>query len=328
VNARWRSFVEARGARVEHGVVQDFGAADDERRAAAASSVMADLSHLGILEFTGTDRETFLQGQLSCDVKALQRGGATLGSYCTPKGRMLASFVLISAGDALLMLPSRALVDGLRKRLQMYVMRSKVTIRDLSDERVLIGFAGEHAAAQIEKARAAGAVTVAPLADGRFMVVAEPQMAETIWTDVSAALRPVGTPCWEWLDIRQGIPLVTEPTREQLVPQMANLELVGGVSFTKGCYPGQEIVARSHYLGKVKRRMRLAHVDSVAAAGDPVFSEQLGDQASGLVVNAEPSPEGGYDLLAVTQASDEGKVHLKSLDGPLLRFMPLPYSVD
>jgi len=132
---------------------------------------------------------------------------------------------------------------------------------------------------------------------------------------------------WRWLDIRAGVPLITAATQDRFVPQMINLELIGGVSFSKGCYTGQEIVARSQYLGKLKRRMFLANVDATAAAGDNLFGEDLGDQVGGAVVNAEPSPEGGYDLLAVLQTGtrENSTVHLKSLDGPALRFLPLPY---
>jgi len=110
---------------------------------------------------------------------------------------------------------------------------------------------------------------------------------------------------------------------------MANFELIGGVSFDKGCYPGQEVVARTQHLGKLKRRMFLANVAAPVAAGDDLYSEDLGDQASGMVVNAEASPDGGHDLLAVVQTAsrESSAVHLKSLTGPVLRFSPLPYAV-
>jgi folate-binding protein YgfZ len=146
-------------------------------------------------------------------------------------------------------------------------------------------------------------------------------------------LRPAGAACWEWLDIREGIPLITQATQNQLVPQMANLELIGAVSFSKGCYTGQEVVARSQYLGKgVKRRMYLARLDGSTppSAGDELFSDDLGAQASGLVVNAQPAPDGGHDLLVMTPTSSkEGSVvRWKSPDGPALEFGSLPYLVE
>ena len=163
-------------------------------------------------------------------------------------------------------------------------------------------------------------------------MLAPPLHAVRIRAALSVTLRPVGAPCWEWLDIRSGLPWITAPTQEQLVPQMANLELVGGVSFQKGCYPGQEIVARTHYRGKLKRRMYLASVASgrAPAPGDNLFSDDLPGQASGLVVNAQRSPEGGYDVLAVTQIDSRASssVRLKTPDGPVLRFLELPYAVE
>jgi folate-binding protein YgfZ len=143
------------------------------------------------------------------------------------------------------------------------------------------------------------------------------------------SLRPVGQHAWQWLDIRSGIPWITAATQEQFVPQMTNLELLAGVSFTKGCYTGQEIVARTQHLGKIKRRMFLANVAGAAAAGDPLYSDDFGDQACGMVVNAEASPGGGCDLLAVIQigSAENSTVHLKARAGPALRLLTLPYAV-
>ncbi len=140
-----------------------------------------------------------------------------------------------------------------------------------------------------------------------------------------------GGACWDWLKIRAGIPAITLSTQEQFIPQMVNLEAIGGVSFHKGCYPGQEIVARTQYLGKIKRRMYLANIRSVrpVAAGDELFSADMAEQSSGMVVNAAPAPDGGFDVLAVIQTSSvgAGEIYWKTLDGPALKIMPLPYSV-
>jgi folate-binding protein YgfZ len=141
----------------------------------------------------------------------------------------------------------------------------------------------------------------------------------------------VGTPCWEWLEIRNGIPLLTPATQEQFVPQMANMEIIGAVNFQKGCYPGQEIVARTQYLGQSKRRMALAHVEAERPPqpGDELYASAVDAQPIGMVVNAQAAPDGGYDLLAVLQTANisEGAVHLKSADGPPLGIQPLPYAV-
>jgi hypothetical protein len=148
---------------------------------------------------------------------------------------------------------------------------------------------------------------------------------------LATALTPVGTACWEWLEIRNGIPLITPATQEQFVPQMANMELIGAVNFHKGCYPGQEIIARTQYLGQLKRRMVLAHVEGETPpqAGDALFGSELEGQASGMVVNAQAAPDGGYDLLAVAQTTSiaDAVLHFRSADGPLLSIQALPYAL-
>jgi folate-binding protein YgfZ len=139
--------------------------------------------------------------------------------------------------------------------------------------------------------------------DTRYIVVVASAAAQTLWPQLAASARPVGTPVWQWLDIQAGIPLISEATKEAFVPQMTNFDKIGGVSFHKGCYPGQEVIARTQYLGKVKRHLYRIHADGVVAAGTPLFSAQSPEpeHPCGLVANAAPSPDGGYDALAVIQ---------------------------
>lgn len=310
--------------------------------AARSGSVIAPLSHLGVVEFSGADAEGFLHGQLSCDVKGTAPDSSTYGGYCSPKGRVLANFLLWRGESGLLMALPRDLLAAFRKRISRFVLRSKVAIADASSSLTLIGCAGPQAGNALGKvyarlpeqprrvARDAGGSTVIRLDEDRFIIAAPPEAAGKIRQRLSESLRPVAQEVWQWLDVRGGIPWITAPTQEEFVPQMANLDLIGGVSFDKGCYPGQEIVARTRYLGKLKRRMFLANVAAAAAPGDRLYSEDLGDQAGGTVVNATASPDGGSDVLAVVQTAsrDSSTVHLKSMDGPVLRFLPLPYAVE
>jgi folate-binding protein YgfZ len=310
------------GARIE-GTSVDFGDPAAELRAAASGSIVCPLTHLGVLEFSGADAEAFLQGQLSCDVQGLAQGHATLGAYCTPKGRMLADFYLLRGAEGFSMVLPRSLIEAIQKRLRMFVLRSKVTVVDASETKVLLGAAGPLAPAALPQP--------IEIPQRRFLAIAQADEIDSVWSKLSGTLTPVGTAAWEWLDIRSGVPIIVPETQDQLVPQMANLELIGGVSFTKGCYTGQEIVARSQYLGKVKRRMYLAKLEGGSAPrpGEPLFSDDLGDQASGLVVNAQPAPDGGVDLLAVAQVNsrESSVVRVGSSTGPALRFEPLPYEV-
>lgn len=337
----WTDTLRARGAVLAGGVVRDFGDPAAERLAARDGNVVADLSHLGVVAVMGEDARAFLHAQFSCDIERLGAAQTSLGAYCSPKGRMLASFLVWPEADGFALVLARPIAEATIKRLRMFVLRARVVLADRTGERILLGASGPAAASTLrsvvgsvpdaDRGVAHGADTTAVhFAPNRFLLAVAPARASALWDALSQALRPVGTPCWEWLDIRDGIPLVTPRTQDELVPQMANLELLGGVSFQKGCYPGQEVVARTQHLGKSKRRMFIARVEGTEpAAGDPLYSEALGDQASGMIVNAAPAPEGGYDVLAVVHApyGETGAVHLGALSGPPLRFRPLPYAI-
>ncbi|MGH9905388.1 MAG: YgfZ/GcvT domain-containing protein, partial [Pyrinomonadaceae bacterium] len=168
------------------------------------------------------------------------------------------------------------------------------------------------------------------LSEDRFQVVAQAAHAPQLWNELQKVAKPAGPQVWDWLQIRAGIPVILPETQEQFVPQMVNFELIGGVSFEKGCYPGQEIVARAKYRGQIKRRMFLAHVasDPPPQPADEVYSDELQDQAAGMIVNSAANPEGGYDVLAVVQTSSvHADVRWKSREGPPLSFLPLPYAL-
>jgi folate-binding protein YgfZ len=232
---------------------------------------------------------------------------------------------------------SRDIVPMVHRQISKFVLRSKVKISDASGvlplagaagakaERVLSEFFPDLPAKPNEVRGIAGTGSLVRLKDGRLLVAPAAEVLQVL----KSRLEPADARVWRWLDIRAGLPLVTAATQDQLIPQMANIELIGGVSFDKGCYTGQEIVARAQHLGKVKRRMFLANVSGTAQAGDALFSDDLGDQASGTVVNAEASPDGGYDVLAVVHATsrENSTVHLKAPGGPALRFLALPYAV-
>lgn len=358
MNLTWQSYLQSRNAVIDDGRVLNFGNAAGELESMRAGTVLADLSHLGLIRFSGDDAQSFLQGQVSCDVTAINpsAGGATAlyGSYCNPKGRILASFLMWHDSDGYVMQLPSELQATIQKRLSLYVLRAKLTLADSSDALVRFGVAGNRADELVR--RILGTVSSSPLdvihgKEGtiiclerdRFELVVRPEEAPMVWERLSMDAMPVGAACWDWRGIKAGTPVITAATQEQFVPQMVNLEAIGGVSFQKGCYPGQEIVARAQYLGKIKRRMFLANIPQPAvsssipaapaisiAAGDELFSTDMGEQSSGMIVNAAPAPDGGFDVLAVIQTSsiEAGKIYWKSPDGPQLQIMPLPYLVN
>jgi folate-binding protein YgfZ len=293
------------------------------------------------LTFEGADAAAFLHGQLSSDVAAMAEGAVAWTSYNSAKGRMLATLLLWRrTPEAYAAFVASDLAEPLRKRLSMFVLRSSVKVADLTSTGVRCGVAGVDARAAIHAAlsvdlrpgfgaQAADAWAVA-LPDGRFLVHAPNAVAAAVRDRLLAHARAVPPGHWDWLQVRAGIPMITRATQDLFVPQTANWDLVGGLDFRKGCYPGQEIVARMQYLGRLKERLFAYHAASAAPApATPIFSPAFGEPACGIVVNAASSPAGGSDLLAVVQwsAAHNADLHLGTADGPVLVSAPLPYDV-
>jgi hypothetical protein len=340
MNPRWRDHLLTKSVRIADGRVTDFGQPAAELAAAASGTVLCDLSHLGLIRFEGEDSTAFLQGQLTCDLREI-RGRALHGGYCSPKGRLLATFLLWQTDGGYFMQLPAEMREAIQRRLSMFVLRARVKPGDAGDGLIRLGIAGPSAGAALAAlgnlpeaplalARC-GAVTVIRLDASRFELIASPDEAPVLWDRLAPRATPAGAPCWEWLEIRAGIPAVAPATQEQFVPQMANLDRIGGVSFSKGCYPGQEIVARTHYLGKLKRRMFLLHLggDAAPRPGDEIHAPDTEGQAAGMVARAAPAPGGGFDLLAVAQLSsaEAGELRWGSPEGPRLRLLPLPYAL-
>lgn len=335
MDSDWQQFLQQRGAVLQDGITQHYSDASSELPATQNATVLCDLGQFGTLRVSGEEAQTFLQNMLSNDIRAADASHAQLSSMNTPKGRMLASMLIWrDGGDYLLQLP-RSLCEQICKKLTMYVLRAKVTITNA--DLISLGVSGTQAEASLrelfgelphqtlEVANGKDASLI-KLGEHRWQLNATPQRAQELWAAITA--HPVGSACWDWLNIRAGIPFILPQTQEQFVAQMVNFEVLGGVSFKKGCYPGQEVVARMQHLGKPKRRMYLAHVDgAIPQPGDELYSADMEGQSSGMIVNATPAPSGGHDVLAVVQIASHGAhpIHLGSPSGARLQFLPSPY---
>lgn len=342
MNSSWQNFLATRGARLDADQVRDFGDIQAELKAAAAGSVLSPLSQFGLIRVTGDDAATFLHNLLSNDILHLERNRAERCGFCSPKGRLLADFLIWREERDFLLQLSADLQPTLLKKLGMYVLRSKVRLTGAADDIVLIGLSGDGttaalAAAGLEVPAAAMDVThsavgsVIRLDDQRCQLALKADAAAGIWPILAERATPAGMAAWRWLEIAAGIPHITSATQEEFVPQMINLELIGGISFTKGCYPGQEVVARTKYLGKVKRRTYRVHVaGGCPLPGTDLFSDDLPGQSCGKVIEAAPSPEGGCEMLAsmLMSSAESGDVRLGSADGPRLEFRALPYALE
>lgn len=302
------------------------------------------LEHTGLIGARGADAAAFLHGQLTNDFTGLGIGQARLAALCSAKGRMLASFVGFKRSHDEIWLACRAdLLAATLKRLRMFVLRAKVQLEDLSEPVALIGLSGSGAGASLQTAAAAGAAalpvwghllldngaSVARLPDGaghpRWLCAAPAETA----AQVLAALPAMSLQAWDWLEVQSGVAPVQAATVEAFVPQMLNYELVGGVNFQKGCYPGQEVVARSQYRGTLKRRTLPLHGEAPMAAGQEVYWSGDAGQPSGVVAAAAPTPDGGHDALVELKlaAIESGSLHLGSSDGPGLTLRALPYAL-
>ena len=281
------------------------------------------LTHWGVIRAHGDDAASFLHSQLTNDFAGLGLSEARLAGYCSAKGRLLASFVAWKAAhDDILLACHASVLPATLKRLSMFVLRAKCKLTDASAEVPLSGLVGESPLPAVwHKADADGATLVRlPDAAGvtRLLRAGPRTEPDTVTLDH-----------WRWLEVQSGVPVIEAATAEHFVPQMLNFELVGGVNFQKGCYPGQEVVARAQYRGTVKRRTFLFDVAGDAAPGQEVFHGADPGQPAGLVANAAPSPEGGASVLAEVKlaALDGGTLRLGTPDGPALRRRPLPYAV-
>ena len=331
-----------------------FPPLDVQFDAAARGSVLSAPTNLARIAVEGADAAEFLHNQLTNAVTGLGPNQARLAGYCSPKGRLLATLLMWRQADTIVLQADKLVAPALTKRLSMFVLRAKAKLRPM-DEFIAIGVAGPDAADALREAGAmlpesdtgadtiyaaaqqpatvgqqVGAVIRLPDANGRpryqWMVHAE--HFQHAWKTLSSRLSLIGTEVWDWLSLQAGVPQITLPTQEQFVPQMVNLELLGGVDFKKGCYPGQEIVARSQYRGTLKRRMQRAHVQAPTSAGAEVYSAADPNQPCGMVVNAAMAPDGGTDLLVELKLDAlDTVIHLATFDGPVLTLQNLPYTI-
>jgi folate-binding protein YgfZ len=331
MNPDWQAFLTARGASIPaQGAAQFAVAAPD------TGCALTDLSHLGLIAIGGPEATDFLQGQVSNDVRELSDTHTQLSSHCSPKGRMLANFRLLRIEESLFLVLPRSQMDGLLKRLRMFLLRAKASIDDASDALVCFGIIGDCADDVLaghfgslprtdnDMARAGDAALIRVAGErARYLCLCPATEAQSLWQAVvEAGATEAHADLWALHDIRAGIPTVLPETADAFVPQMANMQYIDGVSFHKGCYTGQEVVARMQYLGKLKRRMYIAEVetDTQPRPGDPLSAPgSSSEQGPGRVVDARASAPGRWEMLVVAEiAAAEGDGLQLGVGGPML----------
>lgn len=320
---------------------ESFDNLKGELAAARDETVVVPLSEYAVIRASGEDAAEFLHNLLSNDVKNLAVDGIRFAGLCTPKGRLLATFHIWHDGPDLLLALAADIQPAILKKLSMYILRSKVKLSEANV--VLLGVAGPGAPVIAREAFGSVPETMSiakfndgqllGLGDNRYIVALAADAAVSMWDKLTSKAAPAGAAAWRWTEIAAGQPRIVAATQEAFVPQMVNMEVpsVAGVSFSKGCYPGQEIVARTQYLGKVKRRMYRARLDAALPPGTDVFTPESGDQHCGALVTTAPSPEGGYECLVVVQSSgaEAGEIFAGGPGvPPRLTLGKLPYVID
>ncbi len=320
----------------------DFLQEQTPDQATAADCALATLASLGLIRVQGEDARDFLQGQLTNDIRAVTAEQAQLSAWCNPKGRMLALMLVFQHGDGLYLQLPRERIAPVLKRLGMYVMRSRVTLSDASEELPIMAVGGDCISGLLKNApedhfasHQSGKLTLIrfPGEQPRIQVIGATDALAKVWEQTIATATQVNEEWWQLQNIRNGIPAIYDATAETFIPQMLNLDLLNGISFTKGCYTGQEVVARMKYLGQLKRRMYLARFDAVEKPepGDKLFStHSKSAQGAGKLVDVQASPAGGWEALVAAEISsvEAGGMRLGDAGGPELKIQPPPYGLD
>lgn len=340
----WQNFLKDAGAEFLDDKVESFGNPTQERQIIHSGNSLCDLSHYGLIAAYGDDAVTFLQGQFTNDISEVEENHSQLSSYCTPKGRMLANFRIFKRGETLYLLLPHVLLEPVLNRLRMFVMRSKVTLEDASDALMRFGLNGPQSEQLLKtKFKQIPEATNDCIqndsytlirthgTDPRFEIYGTLEDIIQLWQSLDVDATAVGSHIWELLNIQAGVPVIVGETCEAFVPQMANMALLNAINFKKGCYTGQEIVARMHYLGKLKKQMYHISIETNEApkAGDKIFAENsTAGTGTGTIVSAEQTADGNYEALAVIQIADvEGQtLQLGDAEGPVVRILELPYA--
>ena len=348
MNNDWKNYLLSKGANFTEDGGFQFNDESDSNKKAEDSDIICDISQFSTLVVAGGDAKEFMQGQFTNDAEHVDDDNSQLSAFCNNKGRMTANFRLFKNQQNYFFSVKNSLVDESIQHLQNYILRAQVAIQDVSEQLIHLGISGGNAEKLLSPfieisnndvdgtssnenyivIRAADPLNSIP----RYEVFCSFEHAKALWETISTQAETVNSSSWDYLNIQAGLPFIDNHTSEEFVPQMVNMDLINGVSFTKGCFTGQEIIARMHYLGKLKKRCFKVHIASEKrpAAGDKLFAENAkAGQNTGMIIQAEKNPESGYDALAVIQIADtESNLFLGDADGPVVTVKELPYSFN
>ncbi|HEB63177.1 MAG TPA: folate-binding protein [Gammaproteobacteria bacterium] len=329
MNTEWQNFLISKKAVFEDGKTVHYGNMGEEIHQSSTGHIMTDLSHTGLISAQGNDASSFLQGQLTNDINQVTLSNAQLSAYCSPKGRVLALLLIYKQNQNRYLQVSEELIEPTLKRLKMFIMRSKVTLEDCTDQFIKLGLSGADCEQKIKKiftdiptteyaTSQHDQLTIIrlPGIHPRFELIGNNlKEMKKIWSTLSQEFIPAGYSAWDLTNIQAGIPTLYSTTSDKFIPQMINLDELNAINFKKGCYVGQEVIARVKYLGKVKRRMYQASIESTFTpqAGDMIYSKSH-DTTIGTVVSAQPENEKKQALLISVKEefTENGNIYLEN----------------
>lgn len=351
----WKAFLAEKGAQFKDSHLLSFGdpeQAELENTLLAQGDVLFDLSDTSIIKVSGEDAESFLQNQLTNDIRNISETNHQTSAWCSPKGRIIASFRVFKQQDSYFLTVSSDLLEHVIKKLSMYVMMSKVTIEDATDSYTFFAYAGKEAdnnlqtiiskdndnkesklASEDYQTSRHKSLSILRISSNTkipsFQIFGELDDAKQLWEACSVTAKPASSTHFSYLNILAGLPVITEPSSEKWIPQMVNFIAVNGVDFKKGCYPGQEVVARLNYLGKTKRRMYRIEIDTeiLPAVNDTISSAS--DTAAGQILNTALNLEGKVEALAILKIAEaEKQLTLANNKNASITLLELPYSLE
>lgn len=345
MNENWKTFLQQNGASQDNNGLFIFNDGFNDCQLADNSDIICDLSHFSTVVFAGPDAAEFMQGQFTNDVNKVSETHSQLSGFCNNKGRMIANFRLFKNQQNYFISIKNDLVERSINHLQNYVLRAEVAIQEVSEQLVHLGISGSNAdsllspyidnlSTEVNSVSYNDNYIVIRVAgqSPRYEIFCSFEQAKSLWESASEHASIVNGACWDYLNIKNGLPFIDSHTSEEFVPQMVNMDLVDGVSFNKGCYTGQEIVARTHYLGKQKRRTYRISItsDSIPETGDQLATESSTEnQYTGTLVTVYPVAKNQFEALAVIQiqAAEEEKLKLKNAEAEIT-LLDLPYSLQ
>lgn len=335
MNTTWIEFLKTVGAQIDNDEVHFGNVIEEKQKIIQNQDVVADLSHLSLIQISGNDAAKFLQGQFTNDVFKVNANNSQLSAWCNHKGRIIVSFRLFKRGQAYYMLLPQSSVEMVIKRLKMYILRDNVLLEDVSEKFVIAGFAGMNCIEKLSQCLnfplstennacvTNNATTILTIQGkkSQCIFISDVESAKNIWQCFVQSFSPIGTESWKLLNILAELPQITPATSEDFVPQMINWDSLNGVSFQKGCYVGQEVVARVKYRGQIKRHLYSATLDSAATAqeGNSLYAN-IDEQEIGKIVNIQRHPDGHF--LALISVQDI-EVSIKTAQKDVVKLLPL-----